>query len=133
MATKTELIIDKKQYRLLECSFDYHQSVDHSGKPSARVRAGSILVVVDFDGEEELINWAGNDHTTRSGKIIFYKSDGMGIKFNLEFSEAYCSDMYVYQSNLVGGGVLSELKINARKMTVTGHTHTNNWPTVNNN
>ena len=129
MATKTELIIDNKQYKLIECSFDYHQPTDYNGMPRAKVRAGSILAVVDFDGQESLITWAGNDTTTRNGKIIYYKADGTGIKFTLDFKDAYCSDLYVYQNNLVGGGVLSEIKINAREMTISGHTHTNNWPT----
>ncbi|WP_108867350.1 type VI secretion system tube protein TssD [Aquimarina aquimarini] len=128
MATKTELIIDNKAYKLIECSFDYHKPVDYSGRPSARVRAGSILIVLDFDGQDDLIDWAGNDTATRDGKIIFYKGDGMGIKFTLDFKRAYCSDMYTYHSNLEGGGVVSELKINAHQMSVKGHTHINNWP-----
>ncbi|WP_062060020.1 type VI secretion system tube protein TssD [Aquimarina longa] len=128
MATKTELLIHNQQYRLIESSFDFHQPTDYNGRPSAKVRAGSIVALIDFDGEEELISWAGNDITTRSGKIIYYSADGMGIKFTLEFTDAYCSDMYIYQSNIVGGGVLSELKITAREMVIKGHTHTNNWP-----
>jgi ABC-type uncharacterized transport system ATPase subunit len=127
MTIKTELIINNKQYKLIECSFDYHQPTDYSGMPSARVRAGSILAVIDFNGQEDLIAWADGNTTTRSGKIIYYKADGMGIKFTLNFEDAYCSDLYVYQNNFVGSGVLSEIKINARKITIKGHTHTNNW------
>ncbi|WP_108868679.1 type VI secretion system tube protein TssD [Aquimarina aquimarini] len=128
MATKTELIIENKTYSLLECTFDYHKPIDYSGRPSARVQAGSIMVVIDFDGQDELINWAGSDTTTYDGKIIFYKGDGTGIKFTLDFKTAFCTDMSTYHSNLNGGGVVSELMINAHKMSIKGHTHTNNWP-----
>ena len=84
MGFKATLIIDKKitsatevetyadnKYELVECEYEFYQSLDESSKPSSRPQSGLIKFVMPAQGDDDLFfyNWMFNRAETHNGTI----------------------------------------------------------------
>ena len=84
MAFKATLIMDQqktsaaeveaysgKKYELLECEYEFYQSLDESSKPSSRPQSGLIKFVMPAQGDDDLFfyNWMFNRAETHNGTI----------------------------------------------------------------
>ena len=57
-----EAIDDKEKYELVECEYEFYQSLDESGKPASRPQSGLIKFVMPAQGDDDLTfyNWMFN-------------------------------------------------------------------------
>lgn len=74
MAFEAKLIINDrggKTYDLVECEYEFYQSVDESGKPSSRPQSGLIKFVMAAQDDSDLFfyNWMFSRANTHSGTI----------------------------------------------------------------
>lgn len=76
--------------KILECDYGFSQAVDESFQPCERPKGGLINVVIESTANTEFTEWMISPTDKKSGKILFYKRDGMGVMRKLQFEEAYC-------------------------------------------
>jgi hypothetical protein len=93
MSFKAELKFNDSNniYRILECDYEFTQSIDATGKPCAKTKGGMIHVVVESMYDPAMMQWAVATSNVRSGKIVFYKDDSEKSTLKtLVFKNAYC-------------------------------------------
>jgi hypothetical protein len=83
------LILNNKEYKILELDYDISRKVDINGKPSNQSTGFYINLSIESDSDTSLFDWAiGNE--TKDGTITFYKPDGMSKFLDIKFKKAYC-------------------------------------------
>jgi hypothetical protein len=99
MALNAKLIIEQREYSVMECEYEFNQSVDVTGRPSDRPRGGVINVVIlsPDDSDLSLHEWMRDKDTTHDGKILFLvNKDSVDAIKTVRFEEAYCIRLYEY-------------------------------------
>ena len=117
MAFEAKLIINDrggKTYDLVECEYEFYQSVDESGKPSSRPQSGLIKFVMVAPDDSDLFFY-----NTHSGTIEMLISTDENKKsyLHLQFGNAYLINMYQYFNN--NNSLLVRTKITLSAMTMT--------------
>lgn len=134
MGFKATLVIDQKlnseaqveaatskKYELVECEYEFYQSIDESGKPASRPQSGLIKFVMPAQGDDDLFfyNWMFSRAETHDGTIeMLLSTDDSKKKFlHLYFEDAYLINMYQYFNNNNSMLVRTKITLSARKMT----------------
>lgn len=134
MAFKATLIIGKKlttaslieqetknKYELLECEYEFYQSLDESSKPSSRPQSGLIKFVMPAQGDDDMFfyNWMFNRAETHDGTIemLISTDDNKKKYLHLYFQDAYMVNMYQYFNNSNSLLVRTKVTLSARKFT----------------
>ncbi|WP_234859533.1 type VI secretion system tube protein TssD [Aquimarina aquimarini] len=128
MPIKTQLIIDHKRYNLMECFFNFSKPRNDTDRERVKSKENSIIVLIDFDKQKELVDWAESDTATRNGRIIFFNEDETGIKFSLIFQKGYCIDLSIEHSDFSETKMRAKLKIRADKMSITTDAYISDFP-----
>lgn len=93
-------ILGGKEYGVVECAYEFHQSVDDTGKPISRTQGGTITFVTPATSDEDVFfyKWMFNKTQVQSGyfKFIVYANDNKQSYKTLEFTNAYCIDLKDY-------------------------------------
>lgn len=145
MAFKATLIMDQRKssaaeveacksgkYELVECEYEFYQSLDESGKPSSRPQSGLIKFVMPAQGDDDLLfyNWMFNRAETHNGTIemLLSTDDNKKKYLHLYFEEAYMVNMYQYFNNNNSLLVRTKVTLSARKFTFGGaSSFENDW------
>lgn len=135
MAFKATLIIDEKltsaaaveahngknKYELVECEYEFYQSLDESSKPSSRPQSGLIKFVMPAQGDDDMFfyNWMFNRAEKHNGTIEMLLSTSEGTKkyLHMYFEDAYMVNMYQYFNNSNSLLVRTKVTLSARKFT----------------
>ena len=137
MAFKATLIIDQKKttsaevesytgkkYELVECEYEFYQTLDESGKPASRPQSGQIRFVMPAQGDDDLFfyNWMFNRADTHDGTIemLLSTDDNQKKYLHLYFEDAYMVNMYQYFNNNNSMLVRTKVTLSARKFTFGG-------------
>lgn len=137
MAFKATLIMDQqkkssaevdaysgKKYELVECEYEFYQSLDESGKPSSRPQSGLIKFVMPAQGDDDLFfyNWMFNRAETHNGTIemLLSTDDNQKKYLHFYFEDAYMVNMYQYFNNNNNLLVRTKVTLSARKFTFGG-------------
>ncbi len=102
MALTADLYIDNRRYSVLECEYEFNQSVDVTGRPSDRPRGGVINVVIMSPDDSDLTmhEWMRDKDTTKDGSLVLYVNrDSVNAQKTIKFEEAYCIRLYEYFNN----------------------------------
>lgn len=147
MAFKATLIMDQqktsaaeveaysgKRYELVECEYEFYQSLDESSKPSSRPQSGLIKFVMPAQGDDDLFfyNWMFNRAETHNGTIemLLSTDDNQKKYLHLYFEDAYMVNMYQYFNNSNSLLVRTKVTLSARKFTFGGSANfENDWKT----
>lgn len=133
---KTEAQIEAcggKKYELVECEYEFYQSVDESGKPSSRPQSGLIKFVMPATGDDDLFfyNWMFSRADTHNGTIemLLSTNDSKKKFLHLYFEDAYLINMYQYFNNNNSLLVRTKITLSARKMTFGNNAYSfmNDW------
>ncbi len=89
MAFKAKLKVAGKEVNLLHCSYDLHQEVDPTGRPSSVTRGGRINLTVESTGEPFFFEWMTNNFERKDGSIVFIKRDTDATLKEIVFKEGY--------------------------------------------
>ncbi|MBQ6155817.1 MAG: hypothetical protein IJK22_04365 [Bacteroidales bacterium] len=99
MALTGTLVIENKEYIILECEYEFTQAVDHTGRPTDRTRGGLINVVIAAPGNDNLVlhEWMRDKDAVKDGTInLTINSDNVDKPKTIQFKDAYCVRLYEY-------------------------------------
>lgn len=120
-ATLVEQHESKNKYELLECEYEFYQSLDESSKPSSRPQSGLIKFVMPAQGDDDMFfyNWMFNRAETHDGTIemLISTDDNKKKYLHLYFQDAYMVNMYQYFNNSNSLLVRTKVTLSARKFT----------------
>lgn len=127
MSFKAKLSVAGKDYNVLNASYDLHQEVDATGRPSSITRGGKIYVTVESTQDTDLFEWMCNNFERKDGSIIFFKRDSDATMKELKFKEGYLIKFEeVYASDNKNPMIVS-FGISAKEIAMGNGTHTNEW------
>lgn len=102
MALDSKLIIENRQYNVLECEYEYTQAVDITGRPSDRPRGGMINIIIAAPDDSDLMfyEWMRDKNATKEGQIALkVNKDNWDANKSIFFKDAYCIRLYEYFNN----------------------------------
>lgn len=121
-----------KKYELVECEYEFYQSLDESGKPSSRPQSGLIKFVMPAQGDDDLFfyNWMFKRAETHNGTIemLLSTDDNQKKYLHLYFEDAFMVNMYQYFNNSNSLLVRTKVTLSARRFTFGGAANfENDW------
>jgi len=90
------------EYNVLECEYEFNQSVDSNGKPCAYPRGGFITFTILAPSEEDNLfhEWMMSKADVKGGTFTFPVTVGKEHKKKIvRFKYAYCIRLYEYFNN----------------------------------
>ncbi len=127
MSFKSKLSVGGKELNILHASYDLHQEVDATGRPSSVTRGGTITLSVESTGDSFFFEWMTNNFERKDGSVIFIKRDTDAKLKELKFKEAYMVD-YKETFDAVGNNPLVEtFTISAKDISIGNGEHINDW------
>lgn len=123
---------ERQVYELIECEYEFFQSLDESGKPSSRTQAGTIKFVMPAQGDDDMTfySWMFNRAEKKDGTIEFILSTDENKKkyLHLYFKDAYLVNFYQYFSNSNSQLVRTKITLSVKEMEFGGGTRfINDW------
>jgi hypothetical protein len=119
MAHQAKLKIERKEYNVVECEYEFVQPVKENGQPAGRPSGGMInLVIVSPDNNELFINdWMQSATEHKDGEITFSVVDvGNASAKTLRFKHAYCVRLYEYFNAQSSGQMHTKITISAAEV-----------------
>lgn len=127
MSFKSKLKVGGKELNILNASYDLHQEVDASGRPSSVTRGGTIYLTVESTGDSFFFEWMTNNFERKDGSIQYVKRDTDAKLKELNFKEGYLIK-YKEQFDATGTNPLVEtFTISAKEISMGGGEHINEW------
>lgn len=123
----------KYVYNLVECEYEFFQSLDESGKPSSRTQTGTIKFVMPAQGDEDMTfyHWMFERAEKKRGTIEFLLStdDSKKKYLHLQFDDAYLVNFYQYFNNNNALLVRTKITLSAKILKFGGGkaTFINDW------
>jgi hypothetical protein len=99
MAHQAKLKIERKEYNVIECEYEFVQPIKENGQPAGRPAGGLVhLVVVSPDNNDMFLHdWMQSATEHKDGQIAFSVVDvGNSSTKTLHFKRAYCIRLYEY-------------------------------------
>ncbi len=94
MALQGNLKIGGKTYGIVECEYEFVQTVDETGKPTSRTMGGQITFVMPATSDDDLFfyRWMMSKTEVKSGIFRFriYSHENKISYKSVEFMNAYC-------------------------------------------
>jgi len=119
MAHTALLKLGSKEYKVMECEYEFVQPIKDNGQPAGRTSCGLIhLTVVAPDNNDLfLYNWMQSATEHKEGEIVFSVVDtGAPSKKNLHFKRTYCIRLYEYFSGQGDGQMYTKLTLSASEI-----------------
>ncbi|MEN4760137.1 MULTISPECIES: type VI secretion system tube protein TssD [unclassified Chryseobacterium] len=127
MSFLSKLELDGKIYNIIECKYNFKQSIDGTGKPQGMPQGGEIFLRIESTGNPELLGWMLDHSQTKDGKITFFRRDAMSKLQELSFEKAYCIDFTETFHAYNEDPLQIEMHLIARKFDVNGAIHEKSW------
>lgn len=100
MALQGQLKVGAHTYGVVECSYEFFQSIDDTGKPTSRPRGGTIKFVIPATSDDDLFfyNWMFNKTQVYDGtfKFCVYTTRNQQSYKTVRFTNAYCVNLQDY-------------------------------------
>lgn len=127
MSFKAKLKVAGKDYNVLDCSYQMHQEVDATGRPSSITRGGRINVTVESTQETDLFEWMCNNFERKDGSITFLKRDSDATMKELKFNEGYLIKFDEIYNSASENPMVVNFTISAKEIAMGNGSHTNEW------
>ncbi len=134
MAIQGQLHIGTHKYEVLECSYEFNQITDETGKPTSRTRGGMITWVMPTtsDGDQFFYHWMFNKIQVHDGEFNFcvYTSRNRIYYKTVRFKNAYCVELKDYFNNSDSRLMYTTVTISAEVITIGSGNEalfTNEW------
>lgn len=87
-------------YGVVECAYDFRQSVDDTGKPVSRPQGGQITFVIPSTSDDDIFfyKWMFNKTEVKSGifRFVVFTNNNKRSYKSVEFLNAYCIELKDY-------------------------------------
>lgn len=134
MALQGQVTIGGRTYGVVECAYDFSQSLDDTGKPTSRPKGGTITFVIPSTSDDDLFfyNWMFNKTQVYSGifKFCVYTTRNKQSYKTVFFTNAYCVSLKDYFNDNDSKLMYTTITISAeiiRIGTLNSATFTNEW------
>lgn len=134
MALQGKLKIGGRTYGVVECSYEFSQSIDETGKPTSRPRGGTITFVIPSTSDDDLFfyNWMFNKTQVHNGtfKFCVYTTRNQQSYKTVYFSNAYCVNLRDYFNDSDSRLMYTTITISAELIRIGnlgGATLNNEW------
>lgn len=100
MAIQGSLSIGGRTYNVVECAYEFNQSIDDTGKPVSRPKGGTITFVMPSSSDDDLFfyKWMFNKTEVKNGTfkfVVYTNKNNRSIK-TVSFENAYCVNLKDY-------------------------------------
>ena len=104
MAIQGSLKIKNRTYAVIECAYEFNQSVDDTGKPVSRPKGGTITFVMPASSDDDLFfyKWMFNKTEINDGTFTFvvYSQHNKRSSKTVMFKNGYCvMELYINATN----------------------------------
>lgn len=130
MSFLAELEIDEEIYNVLDCTYNFNQSIDKNNKPSSIARGGQIMLVIEARGITNFLKWMTEYVHTKDGKVTFFRRDQMARMFHLSFTKAFCIDYTEHFHHHSDEPMQIKMTISTKDMKAETAVFENKWSSV---
>lgn len=134
MALHGSLKIGGRTYGVVECSYQFFQSVDETGKPTSRPKGGEITIVIPSTNDDDMFfyNWMFHKSEVKAGILRFclYSNENKRSYKTVSFANAYCIELRDYFNDNDAKLMYTTIKISAQVImvgSINSATFTNTW------
>lgn len=134
MALHGSLKIGGRTYGVVECEYQFSQSVDETGKPTSRPNGGIITLVIPATNDDDMFfyNWMFHKSEVKAGIIRFrlYSNENKISYKTVSFANAYCIGLRDYFNDHDEKLMYTTIKISAQVIRIGASnysTFTNAW------
>lgn len=134
MALQGQLKIGGRVYGVIECSYEFTQSVDDTGKPTSRPQGGTITFVMASTSDDDLFfyNWMFNKTQVYDGifKFCVFTTRNQQSYKTVAFKNAYCVNLRDYFNDSDSKLMYTTVTISAELIRIgkiAGATLNNEW------
>ena len=127
MSFKAKFKAGNIEQNVLDCSYNLHQEVDQTGRPSSITRGGIINLVIESNEKTDLFEWMCNNFERKDGSVVFLKRDSDATMKELKFKEGYLIGYSETFTSSTDSPMNITMKISAQEITVGNGTHKNEW------
>ncbi|WP_149274984.1 type VI secretion system tube protein TssD [Pareuzebyella sediminis] len=127
MSFLATLTIEDEVTNVLECSFDFTQSIGHDGRPEGMPRAGLIHLLLEATGNTDILAWMVMPNTFKDGEIVFYNRDSMSSNKTLTFNDGICVSYHEEFNANDTHPMKTRISISARAMDINDVSYENQW------
>jgi hypothetical protein len=123
MAHDARLKTDGKEYKVIECNYEYIQAINANGQPAGYHTGGIIhITVVSPDNSDTLLHaWMESSIEHKDGTITFSVVDtGTPSTKTIKFERAYCIGLYECFNSQNVMQMITKITISAAKITFGG-------------
>jgi len=121
------LSLIKGGYEVLDCSFNFRQDIDRTGKATTRVYSGTLDVKLSELPKNDLIEWALESRKYMDGMIVVLDPDNIPLE-KVFFKNATCINFGVDYTLKGDSYTCTKLIIQSEKMIVgDGIEFENEW------
>jgi len=127
MSFKAKLKVAGKEVNVLFCSYDLHQDVDPTGRPSSITRGGRINLIIESNGDSDFFEWMTDPFGRKDGSIVFVKRDTDATLKEIKFTEGY---LVKYKESFESSGdspLKESFTISAKEIVSGTGSHKNEW------
>jgi len=127
MSFKSKLKVGGKELNILSASYDLHQEIDATGRPSSVTRGGTINLTVESTGDSFFFEWMTNNFERKDGSIQYVKRDTDAKLKEMNFKEGY---LVKYNETFDAGDhspLVETFTISAKEISCGGGEHVNDW------
>lgn len=122
MALHGSLKIGGRTYGVVECEYDFTQSLDNTGKPASRPQSGEIKIVIPATNDDDMFfyNWMFHKSEVKAGILRFclYSNDNKRSYKTVSFANAYCVGLRDYFNDHDSKLMYTTIKIRAQIIMV---------------
>ena len=134
MALHGSLKIGGRTYGVVECEYDFKQSVDDTGKPTSRPQGGQIRIVIPSTNDDDMFfyNWMFHKSEVKAGilRFVLYSNENRRSYKTVSFANAYCIGLRDYFNDHDAKLMYTTITISAQVIRVGGANaalFTNSW------
>jgi len=122
MALQGNLTIGEKTYGVVECAYEFHQSIDETGKPVSRPQGGTITFVMPSTSDEDLFfyKWMFNKTEVKDGvfKFTVFSNQNKQSTKTVKFTQAYCIELKDYFNDNDSKLMYTTVTLSARVISI---------------
>ena len=122
MALQGSLTVQNKTYGVVECAYEFNQSIDDTGKPTSRPKGGTITFVMPTTNDEDLFfyKWMFHKTETHDGvfKFVVFTNNNKKSYKTVAFENAYCINLKDYFNDNDSKLMYTTVTISAEKIMI---------------
>ncbi|RZJ70719.1 type VI secretion system tube protein TssD [Flavobacterium sp.] len=127
MSFKSKLKVGGKELNVLSVSYDLHQEIDATGRPSSVTRGGTINLAIESTGDSFFFEWMTNNFERKDGSVQYVKRDTDAKLKELNFKEGYLVKYNETFDAKDGNPLVETFTISAKELSMGGGAHVNEW------